>query len=71
MFIPDPGSEFSIPDPGSERSRIPDLEHIKELEVFFTQKIVSKLLEIESGMFIPDLISRSGFFSHPGSQVQG
>jgi hypothetical protein len=37
-----------------------------------TQKIVSKLWEIWSGMFIPDSDPRSGswFFTHPGSKGQ-
>ncbi len=59
MFIPDP----NFFHPGS---RI----HIK---VFQPQKIVSKLSEIWSGLFIPnpDPGSGSWFFFHPGSQIQG
>ncbi len=41
MFIPDP--DFSIPDPGSERHRILDPQRI--IHVFFTPKIVTKLLD--------------------------
>jgi hypothetical protein len=41
MFIPDPGSEFSIQDQGSKRFRI----WIRIIEVFLTQKTVSKLSE--------------------------
>jgi hypothetical protein len=48
MFLPDPGSIFSIPDPGSKRSRI----RIIRISVFLTKKIVSNLSG--SGMFIPD-----------------
>jgi hypothetical protein len=54
-----------IPDPGSKRSRIRPAS--KNL-VFLTQKIVFKLSEICSGMFIPD---PDLDFSLPGSQIQG
>ncbi len=46
-FVPDPN--FSIPDPGSKRFRI----RVKDSSIFIP-KIVSKLSEIWSGMFIPD-----------------
>jgi hypothetical protein len=49
FWIPEPN--FSIPDSGFKRSRI------------FNPKIVSKLAEIFSGIFIPD-----PDFSHPGSR---
>jgi hypothetical protein len=44
---------------GSKRHRIPDPQ--KRIEVFLTLKIVSKLLEILSGIFIQD--PGTGFFS--------
>jgi hypothetical protein len=59
--IPDPGSKrFRIPDPGSGSAS-------EKLSIFLTQKIVSKLSEICSGIFIPDPYpgSRSGFLTHP------
>ncbi len=57
---------FPIPDPGSKDSGIPDPARIKELK-YFNPKIVSKLSEIWSGMFIsdPDL----DFFN--SSRIQG
>ncbi len=56
-----PGSDF-FP------SRKPD-PHKKMLK---KKKIISKLSEIWSGLFIPDPDSRSGswFFTHPGSRIQ-
>ncbi len=68
MFIPDPiffhpGSRIQgHNDPGS-RIQI----RIKE---FLTEKIVSKLSEIWSGMFIPDPGSGSWIYTHPGSRGQ-
>ncbi len=58
---------FSIPDPGS--TRFLDLGSASKNFSILTQKIVSKLSEILSGMFIPD--PGSWFFTHPGSQIQG
>ncbi len=55
MFIPNPN--FSISDPGLKRFRIPDLDPYQRLQEFFTQKVVSKLSEIWSGMFIPKPVS--------------
>ncbi len=57
MFIPDP--DFPIPDPGSSRLRIPNPEPQhwgdKNLKyVFLTQKVVTKLWETRSGIFIPN-----------------
>jgi hypothetical protein len=55
MFIPDPGSEFSIPDPGSRVKKIPDPgfgSASKNLSIF-NPKIVSKLSEI--GNMIRDI----------------
>jgi hypothetical protein len=52
MFISDPN--FSIPDPRLKRFRIPDPDRQLKIEVLLTPKIVSKLSEIRSGMFIPD-----------------
>jgi hypothetical protein len=43
-----PGSEFS------KRFRILDPDPLQRIEVFLTQKIVSKLSKISAGMFIPD-----------------
>ena len=52
MFIPDPF--FSIPDPGSRVKKIPDPRAgLKNLSIL-TQKDVSKLSEVWSGMFILD-----------------
>jgi hypothetical protein len=55
MFIP--YTNFSIPDPRSKGFLIPDPESHQRIQVFLTQKIVSKLSEIGSGMFTldPDL----------------
>jgi hypothetical protein len=59
--VADPGclsrildSNFLIPDPGSSVKKIPDPQPHQRSKVFITQKIVSKLSEIWSGMFIPD-----------------
>ncbi len=61
---------FSIPDPGSKRFPDPDLH--QRIQLFLTQKIVSKLLEIWSGMFIPGPDPESWFFfTHSGSRIQG
>ncbi len=57
-----PGSGFF--HPGS-RIRI----RIKEFKFFFNPKIVTKLSEIWSGMFILD--PGSWFFTHPRSLIQG
>ncbi len=68
-----PGSRiriFSIPDPGYRVEKIPDPGSgtaSKNLSIL-TQKIVSKLLEILSRMFIPD--PDLDFFTHPGSRNQ-
>jgi hypothetical protein len=61
MFIP--GSGMFMPDPGSEFFSSPI--RIKEFKYFLTQKIVSKLSEIWSGLFIvdPDFLP----IPHPGS----
>jgi hypothetical protein len=64
---------FRIPDPGSKI--FPDRIRIKEFK-YFKPKIVSKLLEIRSGMFIPDpgldflpiLEPESEKAPHPGSR---
>jgi hypothetical protein len=68
MFIPDLDF-FPIKDQGSKKSltRGPG-SAIKNLE-FLTQRNVTKLLEIWSGMFLLDLVY--GFFFHPWSQIQG
>jgi hypothetical protein len=54
LFIPDPN--FSSPDPVSRVKKIPDPDSdpFKIIQVLLTQKIVAKLSEICSGMFIPD-----------------
>jgi hypothetical protein len=54
MFIPDPN--FSIPDPRSRVKKIPDpgFGYASKNLIFLAQKIVSKLSEKLSGMFIPD-----------------
>ncbi len=73
MFIPDPNFFPSrIPDPGSKRFRIPDPYPLQRIQVFLNQKIVSKLSELWSGMFIPDPDPGFGswFFIHPGSRDQ-
>jgi hypothetical protein len=44
MFMPDPN--IFIPDPGPKWHRIPDQDPQQRVEVFLTQKIVNKLLEI-------------------------
>jgi hypothetical protein len=54
---------FSITDPGSEF--FPSGSNNLSI---LTQKMVSKLLEIFSGLFIPDAGS---FFTHPRSRIQG
>ncbi len=64
FFIPDPGLRVKkIPDPGSESAS-------KNLSIF-NPKIVSKLSEKWSGMFIPDAdpVSGSWFFTHPGYRI--
>ncbi len=74
MFIQDPGSEFfpsRITDP--ESKRFPDHGSGSASKKFciLTQKIVSKISEIRSGMFIPELDLGSGSrFFYP-SQIQG
>jgi hypothetical protein len=70
MFIPDP--YFYIPDPDS-RSRVKKIPDpgsririgFKELS-FLTQKVVPKLEEIWSRMFIGSLI---WYFTNPGSRI--
>jgi hypothetical protein len=52
MFIPDP-LIFSNSYPGRKDSRIPDRLRIIEFN-YFNPKIVTKLSEICSEMFIPD-----------------
>jgi hypothetical protein len=53
MCIPDPADpDFSITDPGSKRHRIPNPDPQQRIYVFLTQKIVTKLSEILSRMFI-------------------
>ncbi len=59
-------------------SGLPDPASASKNLSFILQKIVSKLLEIWSGMFITDSDSESGsririliFFIHPGSLIQG
>ncbi len=52
MSISDANFPSRIPDPESKRHRIPDPQH--KISVFLTQKIVTKLTEIRSVMFIPD-----------------
>ncbi len=59
--IPDSGSKFFHPGPGSARKNISNL----------TQKIVSKLSEICSGLFIPDPDPGFWFFTHPRFRIQG
>ncbi len=56
---PGPGSTFF--HPGS-RIRIEEFKYL-------TKKMVSKLLDIWSGLFIPD--PDPDFFTHPGSRIQG
>jgi hypothetical protein len=58
--IPDPN--FSIPDPVSRVEKIPDPDPHQRIEVFLTQKIVTKLSKIR---MIQDVHPGSGFF--PGS----
>ncbi len=58
-----------IPDPGSKRFQVPDLDPHKRIEVFLTQKIVYKLSEISSGMFIPDPDYGFRVFTYPGSRT--
>ncbi len=63
MFIPDPNftSRIRIPDPRSKRFRIldPGSESASKNLSFLTQKVVPKLSEIWSRMFIP----------YPGSDI--
>ncbi len=64
-----PGSEFSISDPGSKRFRILNPAPHKRIEVFLTQKLVSKAL----GNMIRDvhLGSRMGILNFYPSWIQG
>ncbi len=68
-----PGSRIQ----GQKDSRIPDPDphKLQRIKNFKPQKLVSKLSEIWSGMFItdPDLESGSWFFTHPESRsrIQG
>jgi hypothetical protein len=57
MFIPAPGSDFSIPDRGSWVKKIPDPHPHQSIYVFLTQKLF-----INSRKVIWDV--------HPGSQIQ-
>jgi hypothetical protein len=68
MFILDSRSEF-FPSriQGQKESGYLIRICIKELS-FLTQKIISKLSEIISGMFIPDPVL--DFFTHLGSRVK-
>ncbi len=71
MFIPDPN--FSIPDPGSRVKNISDPgsgSASKNLSIFLTQKIVSKLSEIWSRMFSPDPDLHFLPIPDPGSRGQ-
>ncbi len=54
IFIPDPGSEFSILDLGLKIFWFLDPDPHQRIEVFLTPQIFSMLSEIWSGMFIPD-----------------
>ncbi len=59
MFVTDSGSKFS--HPGSRVKKISDPlseSASKNFRYFLPKKIVSKLSEVWSGMFIPDLGSR-------------
>ncbi len=60
MFILDSISRIRI-FPSRIRNR-------QRIEVILNQKIVSKILEMWSGMVIPD--RGSGFFSHPGPRIR-
>ncbi len=74
MFFPDSGSEFfpsqiwifSIPDPIFS---VPDPGSASENLSIWSQKIVYKLSEISSGLFIPN--PDTDFFTLPGSRIQG
>ncbi len=61
----------SIPDPGSKSFRIPDPDPHQIILSILTQKIVSKLSEKRSEIFIPDPDPGSGswFFTRSGSQI--
>ncbi len=78
MFIPDPGTEFfpsRIPDHKDSRiTKIPGsrvASASKNLSIL-PQKIVSRLSEIWSGMFIPDPDTGYGswLFTHPRSRIR-
>jgi hypothetical protein len=73
MLIPDPGARFfSIPDPNFS---VPDPGFAPKNLNILTQKIVYKLLEIWSGLFIrdpdpdPGSWSRISWFFIPGSKM--
>ncbi len=69
-----PGSEFfpfRIPGQKDSGSRIPDPYPHQRIEVFLTQKIVCKLSEIWSGMFIPDPVYGSWFLPIPDPGYRG
>jgi hypothetical protein len=66
MFIP--GPNLSISDPGSERFWIPNPHPHQRITVYLSQKIVFKLSEIWSGIFIPD--SDLDFVPIPDSGVK-
>jgi hypothetical protein len=66
MFITDHGSEFFHHGARVKKTRDPGSgSEIKNL-IIFTEKIVTKLLEIRSGMFIP-----GPDFFHPGFRIRG
>ncbi len=60
-----------IRDPGSRIRIFPSRIRIKEFLSILTLKIVSKLLEIWSGLFIPDPDPDVWPIPDPGSRIQG
>jgi hypothetical protein len=54
-----PAPNFSIPDSGSRVKKIPDPGSASKNLIIFHPKIVPKLSEIKSRMFIPDPDPRS------------
>ncbi len=67
--VADPGCLSRIPNPELTRSRIRDPH--QRIQVFLTQKTISKKSKIRSGIFIPDPGSWLGFFFHPRSRILG
>jgi hypothetical protein len=65
-----PNSNFSILDPVYRVKRFQIQYPHQRIKVFLTHKIVSKLSELWSGMFIPDPGSGSWFFAHPDPGVK-